>query len=116
MTAYEAKAMHQAGDALFAVVDHEPNAAVCVQMDLGVFYRITEFVAGGAFIVGRKGDYAEGRANGDSHGLPCAVEHRSTSGLSVAIIANSSLRAPEQPSEPNPQEKAPTPESPESLS
>lgn len=47
--------MYLAGDALFAVVKKEPIVSASVQMNLGVFYRISEFVAGGAFIVGRKG-------------------------------------------------------------
>lgn len=66
----ESEAMHQAGEALFAVVEQESVVSACVQMDLGVFYRITKFVAGGAFMVGRKGDYAEGRANGDFRVTP----------------------------------------------
>jgi hypothetical protein len=61
---YEGEAMHHAGKALFAVVDNEPLVSASVQMNLGVLYRISEFVAGGAFIVGRKGAYEE-RANGD---------------------------------------------------
>jgi len=61
----EGEAMHRAGDAVFAEIRADPVVSACVQMDLGVFYRISEFVAGGAFIVGRKGAYAEARANGD---------------------------------------------------
>jgi hypothetical protein len=57
--------MHRAGKALFAVVADEPFVAASVQMDLGVLYNISEFVAGGAFMVGRKGAYAEAQASGD---------------------------------------------------
>jgi hypothetical protein len=63
--AYEGEAMHHAGDALFAAIRGEPIISASVQMDLGILYRISEFVAGGAFIVGRAGANAEGRANGD---------------------------------------------------
>jgi hypothetical protein len=34
-----------------------------VQMDLGLFYQLTEFVGGGAFIVGRPGAYENAKAN-----------------------------------------------------
>jgi hypothetical protein len=61
----EGEAMHRAGEALFAVIRAEPVVSASVPMDLGLFYRISEFVAGGAFIVARKGAYAEARANGD---------------------------------------------------
>lgn len=57
--------MHHAGQALFAVIKDEPIVSASVQMDLGVFYLISEFVAGGAFIVGRKGAYAEAKRDGD---------------------------------------------------
>jgi hypothetical protein len=61
----EGKAMHLAGEALFAVIRAEPVLSASVQMDLGLFHRISEFVAGGAFIVAKKGAYAQARANGD---------------------------------------------------
>jgi hypothetical protein len=62
---YEGEAMHRAGEVLFALISDEPIVSVSIQMDLGVFYRISKFVGGGAFIVGRKGAYAEARAVGD---------------------------------------------------
>jgi hypothetical protein len=64
VTDSEGKAMHHAGEALFAEIRDEPLLSVSVQMDLGVLYRISEFVDGGAFIVGRKGAYAQARADG----------------------------------------------------
>ena len=63
---YEGEAMHHAGEALFALVADEPFLSASVHMDLGVFWCITKFVAGGPFIVGRKGAYAGALANGGS--------------------------------------------------
>ena len=62
---YEGEAMHQAGQSLFAMINEEPAVSTSVQMDLGLFYRISEFVGGGAFIVGKKGAHAEAKGNGD---------------------------------------------------
>ena len=61
----EAQGMHRAGKDLFDLIKREPTLSVSIPMDLGVLYRIIQFVAGGAFIVGKKGAYEEARANGD---------------------------------------------------
>ena len=61
----EARAMHDAGQALFAEIDKEPIISTSVPMDLGVFYRISQFVGNGAFVVGNSGAYDKARANGD---------------------------------------------------
>ena len=55
ITHQEGEAMQRAGRSLFALIDDEPFVSTSVQMDLGLFYRLTEFVGGGAFIVGRPG-------------------------------------------------------------
>jgi hypothetical protein len=59
----EGEAMQQAGRSLFALIEHEPFVSASVQMDLGLFYQLTEFVGGGAFIVGRPGAYEDAKAN-----------------------------------------------------
>ena len=58
----EGRGMEQAGRALFNVIDREPIVSASVQMDLGLFHRVTEFVGGGSFIVGRQGSYAQAKA------------------------------------------------------
>jgi len=65
LTSNEGEAMHRAREALFAVVGVEPLVSTSVQMDLSVFRRISQFVGGGAFIVGKKGAYAEARTSSD---------------------------------------------------
>jgi hypothetical protein len=55
--------MLRAGRSLFALTLDEPFVATSVQMDLGLFYQLTEFVGGGAFIVGRLGAYEDAKAN-----------------------------------------------------
>jgi len=55
VTEDEGKAMQRAGRSLFTKIAAEPAFSVSVPMDLGMFYRLTEFVGGGAFIVGRQG-------------------------------------------------------------
>ena len=62
---YEGEAMHNGGAALFTLIKAKPLVSVSVQMDLGLFYHISEFVGGGAFIIGEKGAYAEAKGNGD---------------------------------------------------
>jgi hypothetical protein len=55
--------MQRAGRSLFAKIDAEPALSVSVPMNLGMLYRLTEFVGGGAFIVGRQGAFANAKAN-----------------------------------------------------
>jgi hypothetical protein len=55
----EGEAMQRAGRSLFALLEKEPAVSASVQMDLGLFYRLTEFVGDGAFIVARPGAYAK---------------------------------------------------------
>ena len=62
---YEGEAMNQAGEALCAVILDDPLVSLSVQMDLGLFSRISEFVGRGTFIVGKQGAYAEAKRNGD---------------------------------------------------
>jgi len=50
-------------ESLLALMRAEPLATKSVQMDLDFFYRLTEFVGGGAFIVGRPGSYERAKAN-----------------------------------------------------
>jgi len=59
----EGKSMQRAGRSLFAVIQDEPFVSASVQMDLGLFHNLTEFVGGGAFIVGRPGSYEDARQN-----------------------------------------------------
>lgn len=63
ITEDEGKAMQRAGRSLCTKIDAEPALSVSVPMDLGMFYRLTEFVGGGAFIVGRQGAFADAKAN-----------------------------------------------------
>jgi hypothetical protein len=58
----EGEAMQCAGRSLFARLEKEPRVSTSVQMDLGLFYRLTEFVGEGAFIVARPGAYATAMA------------------------------------------------------
>lgn len=53
----EARRMGSAGQKLFELVKTEPIISASVQMDLGLFYRLTEFVQTGAFIAGSPGSY-----------------------------------------------------------
>jgi hypothetical protein len=62
---YEGEAMYRAWNALAAAKGYKSVISASGQMDLSVFYRIVEFVARGAFIVGRSGSYAEANENGD---------------------------------------------------
>jgi hypothetical protein len=62
---YEGEAMHRAAEALTAADHQKVIIAASAQIDRSLFCRILEFVAGGAFIVGKSGAYAEARANGD---------------------------------------------------
>jgi hypothetical protein len=57
----EGEAMQRAGRSLFALIQREPFVSTSVQMDLGLFYQLTEFVGGGAFIVGRPGSYEQAK-------------------------------------------------------
>lgn len=59
----EGEAMQRAGQSLFVLIQNEPFLSTSVQMDLGLFYRLTEFVGDGAFIVGRPGSYEHAKAN-----------------------------------------------------
>ena len=59
----EGEAMQRGGHSLFALIQNEPFVSTSVQMDLGLFYRLTEFVGGGAFVVGRPGAYEDAKAN-----------------------------------------------------
>jgi hypothetical protein len=51
----EAEAMHRAGEALFTLLEQEPWVSASVRMDLGLFYKIMEFVGAGSFVIGRPG-------------------------------------------------------------
>lgn len=62
----EGEAMQLAGQALFRKIGEEPVLSTGVPMDLGLFYRLTEFVGGGAFVVGRRGSYE----NAKEHDFP----------------------------------------------
>lgn len=55
--------MGQAGRSLFALIKEEPFISTSVQMDCGSLYQLTEFVGGGAFIVGRPGSYERAKAD-----------------------------------------------------
>jgi hypothetical protein len=57
----EGAEMQSAGRNLFTLIEQEPAVGVTVQMDLGLFCRLTEFVGGGAFIVGRPGSFANAK-------------------------------------------------------
>ena len=59
----DGQAMQRAGRSLSTLIQDEPSLSMSVQMDLGLFYRLTEFVGGGAFIVGRPGAYEDAKAN-----------------------------------------------------
>jgi hypothetical protein len=59
----EGKAMHRAGRSLFSKINAEPALSVVVPMDLELPHWLTAFVGGGAFIVGRKGAFANAQAN-----------------------------------------------------
>ncbi len=68
----EGEAMQRAGrsllvrvqdESLLSLMRNEPVASPPVQMDLELFYRLTEFVGGGAFIVGQPGSYEDARTN-----------------------------------------------------
>jgi hypothetical protein len=59
----EGEAMQRAGRSLFAAIQQEPSVSASVRMDLGLFYRLTEFVGVGAFIVGRPGSYEDAKEN-----------------------------------------------------
>lgn len=59
----DGEAMEQAGRSLSALIRDEPFVSTSVQMDLGMFYQLTEFVGGGAFIVGRPGSYELAKEN-----------------------------------------------------
>jgi hypothetical protein len=63
VTQDEGEAMRMAGRSLFTLVQSEPIISTSVQMDLGLFDRVTEFVGNGAFIVGRSGSYENAKAN-----------------------------------------------------
>lgn len=63
VTHNEGEAMKRAGQAFLKKVNEEPLVSAAVPMDLGLFCRITEFVGGGAFIVGHKGAYENAKAN-----------------------------------------------------
>jgi hypothetical protein len=66
----EGKAMQQAGRSLFTKIDSDPAVSVSVPMDLGILYRLTEFVGGGAFVVGKQGAFANAKANDFSDSKP----------------------------------------------
>ena len=70
VTQDEGNAMQRAGRSLFTKIDAEPTLSVSVPMDLGVLYRLTEFVGGGAFIVGAQGAFANAKANDFSDSEP----------------------------------------------
>jgi hypothetical protein len=59
----EGAAMREAGQCFFSRVDDEPALSVAVPLDLGLFYRLTNFVGQGAFIVGREGSYRSASEN-----------------------------------------------------
>ena len=59
----EAEAMYRAGKALFTLLEREPWVSASVQMDLGLFYSVTEFVRAGSFVVGHPGAAEEAKAD-----------------------------------------------------
>jgi len=59
----QGKAMRRAGRMLFARIDEELGLSTSLQIDLGLLYRLTDFVGGGAFVVGKQGAFAQARAN-----------------------------------------------------
>jgi len=63
ITQDEGKEMQRAGRLLFARIDKQPGLSAFVPMDLGMLYRLTDFVGGGAFIVGARGAFANAQAN-----------------------------------------------------
>jgi hypothetical protein len=62
----ESEAMQRAGHSLFALILNEPFVSTSVRMDLGLLYQLTEFVGGGAFIVGQPGSFEHAKANDSS--------------------------------------------------
>jgi hypothetical protein len=48
---------------LFDLIQKEPFVSVSVQVVLGLFYQLTDFVGGGAFVLGRPGSYEQAKAN-----------------------------------------------------
>jgi hypothetical protein len=50
-------------ESLVAMMRDEPLVPPSIQMDLGLLYKMTEFVGGGAFVVGRPGAYEDAKTN-----------------------------------------------------
>ena len=50
-------------ESFLSLMRDEPLVPPSVQMDLGLLYQMTEFVGGGAFVVGRPGAYEDAKAN-----------------------------------------------------
>ena len=63
VTEDEGKMMQRAGQSLFTKINAEPVLSASVPIDLGMLYHLTEFVGGGAFIVGKQGAFANAKAN-----------------------------------------------------
>jgi len=59
----EGKEMQLTARSLFAKIDTHPGLSASVPMDLGVFYRLADFIGEGAFIVGWQSSFAHARAN-----------------------------------------------------
>jgi len=70
ITQDEGKEMERAGRSLFAKIDKEPAISGSIPMNLGMLYRLTDFVGGGAFIVGAHGAFANAKANDFSDSKP----------------------------------------------
>jgi tetratricopeptide (TPR) repeat protein len=63
ITQDEGKEMQRASRSLFAKIDNEPALSASIPMDLGMLYRLADFVGRGAFIVGAQGAFANAKAN-----------------------------------------------------
>src|SRR5258708_3164672 len=57
----EGLAMGRAGKGLFSRIMKESFISASVQMDLGLFYTVTDFVGRGGFIVSKPGAYAKAK-------------------------------------------------------
>jgi hypothetical protein len=98
VTQDEGKAMQKAGRSLFTKVDAEPAISVCLPMDLGLLYSVTEFVGEGAFCIGRRGasaalesdDLGAAEEPAGSGGLPSYtltdIEHLLTIGIFKRLL------------------------------
>jgi hypothetical protein len=63
ITQDEGHAMQQSGQSFFTLIREDPMVGLSVPMDIQTLYQLTEFVGGGAFIVGQSGSHELARAN-----------------------------------------------------